>query len=341
MLAAIWLTSRCNLRCGYCYEGQSKSSSRISEQIIDTIVQYVLEHFNRSGDSKLYVNYHGGEPLLEFKTLQKITEKFEQALGDSVLFGTTTNGTLLNDEKIEYLSKHFHFSLSVSLDGHRDTHDYYRRYSDGKGTYDRIIGQALKWLRIRPDLRARMTFNTVTVENLYHNIEHLVELGFNTIVPVPDYFDSNWDHREIRVLEEQLRNVAQLYHEKKSQNPRLRIGMVDGSDNHRLGTCDGGITTINIDPCGHIYPCTYVVGQDDYRIGHITTGIIRDQLKHFHLHSLMQNEDCTGCTRSFYCSSTRCKAVNQLLTGDCLIPSPVVCAIEHVKHRINQTYSKV
>lgn len=305
------------------------------------VVQFVINHYYTLGDfnKSLIINYHGGEPLLEFDTIRWFTETFKTqcALRNiTVKFGTTTNATLLNDRMIDYLSKNFNYSISISIDGAAKTHDRYRTRIGGQGTYHKILEVVPKFLLRRPDLRARMTFNSITVNTLFENIKHIVDLGFNTIVPIPDYFDPGWDKNHMEILYEQLEKTTQLYQSEKQKNNSLLIGMVDGFKRKEMGDCDGGITTINISSKGDIFPCTYLEGQPEFIIGHVDTGIDDYKLNNFHQPTTVKNEVCSGCTHYKRCAGGRCKALNKLLTGNYFVPSAALCGIENVQNQINR-----
>lgn len=342
MFANIWVTTRCNLNCTYCYEGTDKASNRMNKGIALQTVQFVIEHFSKKKDdydNTLIINYHGGEPLLEFEIIQWFTEEFKSRLKDSgcrVVFGVTTNATLLDEEKIIYLSEHFHYSVSISIDGTPETHDEYRRMLGGKGSYYEIINVIPKLLEKIPEARARMTFNSKTVNNLSENIQHVIKLGFNTIVPVPDYFDSNWDNEHMQILYEQLEKTAEIYKLEKQKNEKLLVGMVDNNNKRKkMGECDGGKSTINIDSEGNLFPCTYLVGQEEYILGHVQLGIDEKKLIEFHVPSTIDNDVCSGCNHYKGCLGGRCKALNKKLSGDFLTPSAVLCGIENVQYKFN------
>lgn len=50
----------------------------------------------------------------------------------------TTNGMLLDKEKVKYLTDN-HISLILSLDGRKEMHDSMRPGVNNEGTYDRIM----------------------------------------------------------------------------------------------------------------------------------------------------------------------------------------------------------
>ena len=104
------LTENCNLRCGYCIYnktyGEKRSHGRfnMTEQIARNSIDYLKKH-SKNRDS-VSVTFYGGEPLLNFKMLQKTLHYTKKILKDKELrFSITTNGTLINKEIAEFLHK--------------------------------------------------------------------------------------------------------------------------------------------------------------------------------------------------------------------------------------------
>lgn len=343
MLSTFWVTTDCNMDCKYCYEGSEKNKQAMSTETIEAAINYTVGHLKGQGnDNTLVVVMHGGEPLLEFEKIKRIVNGLKERIDSSVLkFAITTNGTLINDEIERYLCKEF-YSISLSIDGNKLSHDANRIFKNGKGTYDSIINSFLRILENRPDTRARMTVNTDTVTNLYTNVKHLVDLGFKTIIPVPDTYDSRWNMELMDVLYKQLEKIAVLLKEHKKNDEDIAIGLVDEIARKRKNTiCDGGVSSINIDPTGNIYPCTYTVGNESFIIGHVSSGTSADRLSEIDKLGGVVNKDCEGCTRYDYCVGTRCKLINKLCTGDYHTPSPVLCTIENIKVKIYKYFEEL
>lgn len=338
MLVTLWVTTQCNMKCRYCYEGNDKSNKIMSIETAEKSIRYIMKHLGELNDNTLIIDFHGGEPLLQFNLIKYITEEFKKIFFNSnkrLMFGLTTNGILLNKEIEEYLSKNFYYSLSVSLDGNRLMHDTNRILKNGNGTYDMVIEKFVSLLKIRQDVRVRMTFNTDTVYNLYKSVRHLVKMGFNTIVPVADYFDDRWDRYHIDILYKETEKIFKMFKQEKEKNNNLSISIVEGKI-FKKGNCEGGITTLNISPDGGIYPCTCVVENEKYRIGNISTGIDKIKLKKIHNISNTRNEICNGCNYYSCCLATRCKLINKVLTNDFNVPSPVMCAIENIMYKFSR-----
>ena len=74
MALTILPTRGCNFGCIYCYE-QDRPNIAMSEQTEDAIVRFVKSNSNLK---RLSVVWYGGEPLLNFDSIVRLTKKFQQ-----------------------------------------------------------------------------------------------------------------------------------------------------------------------------------------------------------------------------------------------------------------------
>ena len=108
------LTGACNFDCTYCYDYEPKRfKARLEQQRIEEIISFLLAR-----QPNLALVFHGGEPLLRFRSIQETVEFALNEAGDPsrVGFSIQTNGSLLDDEVAEFLVRH-DFSIGISLDG--------------------------------------------------------------------------------------------------------------------------------------------------------------------------------------------------------------------------------
>lgn len=159
------LTQNCNFRCAYCHytrnDGSQRTHSekRMSEETAKKAILFLRDH---SIDSQtVYVGFYGGEPLLEFSLLREIVSFSDEHLkGKDVHYTITTNGTLLSDEIIGFLSDH-KFSLLISLDGPRKIHNRSRVFNGGGGTFDAVIERIHHIYKSYPDYFKTISVNMV------------------------------------------------------------------------------------------------------------------------------------------------------------------------------------
>ena len=71
----------------------------------------------------------------------------------------------------------------------------------------------------------------------------------------------------------------------------------------RLSGCGSGTEYLAVTPWGDFYPCHQFVGQEEFLMGNVDTGIvntaIRDEFKTCNVYS---KEKCKNCFAKFYCS---------------------------------------
>jgi len=83
----------------------------------------------------IHVTFFGGETLLNVSVMRSTVEYAKRRsaeLNKKVEFSLTTNGTLLTEEIIEFLSEH-RVGVTVSMDGDKELNDRQRIFHDGRG----------------------------------------------------------------------------------------------------------------------------------------------------------------------------------------------------------------
>lgn len=119
------LTAACNLSCSYCYQNRKRRSG----MSWDTL-RAAVDLLARSEQEKLTLNFFGGEPLLQFGLIKRAVAYAEQVFPPDrrVEYGISTNGTLLDEEKTEFLDRSG-FEVQLSFDGVAGAQDRRRRES--------------------------------------------------------------------------------------------------------------------------------------------------------------------------------------------------------------------
>lgn len=329
MKFTILVTSKCNLKCKYCYEGSQKSSKDMTFNIADKTIEFIIDRLKDSPENRpLYIVFHGGEPLLNFSLIKYIHNAILEKVTDrEVVFDMTTNGTIMNKEIISYIKKKID-SISISIDGTKYSHDLNRVFKDGIGSYDIVISNTKKLLSEGIKLRARMTFNSKNIEQLYEGVKSMLDMGFTYIVPAIDYYDRQWNEKHLEILENQVFKL--LDYQKLYPSRHISLTELDFLTKKK-GDCFGGINSYCIDERGKIYPCTYSIGESNFIIGNVENLQLIDS-KINKLCKIYQSEikECSGCTRYEYCIGTRCKIINKLITGKYKKPPAIVCAKENL-----------
>lgn len=329
----IMFTTNCNMDCTYCYEGRNKASINISDDILQQTLLFIQRYMESYQDEELLVYFHGGEPLLQYDKVMYAVKVLRKKFGERVLFGITTNGTIMNDNILRVLTKEFNFSLTVSLDGEERSHNVNRKLKTGEGSYEKAIQTALNLLQIRKDVRIRMTVNPLNVDSFCNNVLHFLNLGFSIIAPAIDYFDHSWNQDNMNRLENQLTELKKRLKERNNDN--ISVGLVDDYRQEKIGSCSGGLTSFQINPKGEIYPCSYAVGNSKYMIGDVENGINDEKVNWFQNINNVRNIDCIGCGHEEACLASRCKLLNLYITNNFYSPAPTVCMVENIKKKVS------
>lgn len=120
-------------------------------------IKHFLDH-DLAREGKYPITFYGGEPLLEFHHLFRECVRFAvdyaASLNKEVRFSITTNGTLLNDEIVDFLVEH-DFLVLTSFDGLKEPHDRYRVFPGGTGSFDLVLKNLLRFAERYPDYKKR------------------------------------------------------------------------------------------------------------------------------------------------------------------------------------------
>jgi uncharacterized protein len=328
----------CNLRCTYCFaaQGDFGTGRRLMPfSVAKAAVDFLLAHCG--GRRNLELDFFGGEPLMNWDVVkQTVTYAKAQAaaVGKRFRFTITTNGLLLDDEKIAYINAEM-ANVVLSLDGRRAVHDRMRPTPNGQPSYDLIVPKYQKLVAERGD-KEYYVRGTFTRENLDFatDVLHMAELGFPNLSMEPAVLDEAVPYalreEDLPVLFAEYERLTGLL----AVRPDVRFFhfLLDLGQGpcvlKRLRGCSCGNEYCAVTPEGDIYPCHQFVGLDDWKMGSVLTGAWdaarQAELVHAHLY---HKPECRECWAKFYCGGG-CNAANVLYQGTLLRPTPLGCALE-------------
>lgn len=175
-IISIELTRNCFLNCTYCYENGMRSRVVISKNVMDQIVTYVKNVFNKKEVTLFKMSFIGGEPLLAKKEFFYIYNQLvylchKYSIEHRAIINT--NGILIENN---FFNKVKNMDVCITLTNKED-HDKNRPYANSQGSYDAIVKKMLhcKQSFKRDDIRLFIRFNT-NGENYTHFDEFLKEL---------------------------------------------------------------------------------------------------------------------------------------------------------------------
>ncbi len=319
----------CNLRCRYCFADEGEYHGRralMSYEVGKKALDFLIE--NSGSRKNLEVDFFGGEPLMNWKVVKDLVaygRKREKETGKNFRFTLTTNGVLLNDEVMEFADKEFG-NVVLSIDGRKEIHDKMRPFPGGKGSYDLILPKFEKMAERRHQnnyyVRGTFTRNNLDFAS---DVLHLADLGFKQISMEPVVAPPTEDYalrlEDVPVVCEQYDLLAKemIKRTKEGRGFNFFHFMIDLTGGpcvyKRLSGCGSGTEYLAVTPWGDFYPCHQFVGNEDFLLGNVDTGIVRDDIcQEFKGCNVYAKDECQNCFSRFYCSGG-CAANSYNFTG--------------------------
>lgn len=345
----LFLTQSCNLRCIYCY-GDGGEYGTGGSMDTTTAKQAVDWLISKSGKmKKIHIGFFGGEPFLNFPLMQKIVEYAKdqaQAAQKEVSFYVTTNGTLLDDEKILFLKKH-QITVQVSFDGPKEIQDAQRPYANGQGSYEDLVPKIKILLAHVPKASAHAVLWGDTNPQFIKTA--LQGLGFTSLSLAPAssslFADGSEEKENIRKTQFQLRSLeeeaeAWLRH-LRNRDKKALLDLISCSGGYgiypalmallhnrlKYHFCGVGRKIVGVSVTGDIYPCHRFVGNEDYQLGHVKDENFNQ--KDYLQSPLATQEKCRSCFARYYCAGG-CLHDNLSSSGSPKVPSEEIC---HLRQR--------
>ncbi|PSJ31975.1 radical SAM protein [Peptostreptococcus russellii] len=310
----------CNLKCKYCFAKQGDFGGNAELMSLDVGKKAMDFLVANSGNRRnLDIDFFGGEPLMNWevvKELVKYGREIEKPAGKNMRFTITTNGVLLDDEKIDFINEHMH-NVVLSLDGRKEINDQMRLTINDRGSYDTIVPKFQKLVSQRPKDKYYYVRGTFTRDNLdfSKDINHFADLGFEltSIEPVVDDESNPFALREEdlpKIFEEYESYAAELA-QRQLEGEKLKFFhfMIDLNQGpcviKRITGCGAGNEYVSIVPNGDIYPCHQFVGKEEFVMGNVHEDEItlpesmREMFREAHVYN---KESCKTCWNKFYCS---------------------------------------
>lgn len=335
MYANLFLTLGCNLRCTYCFAGTKVNKSMSPEIALET-ADFLL----KLPDDSLNISFFGGEPMLKYNLIKPFVLHCEEFKGSKkISFSITTNGTLFNDEIIDFFQEH-DVMYTISFDGNRKTQDIGRPTVTGGPSFDMVIKNIPKILKANPWVRVNSVVTPATAQDFTENIKYLRSLGFRYLVVLPDY-GGTWGTREFQILKNEYKKLSEYYIDCHRRGIKIWINIFDDKiatnakqDQDYVAPCNA-TRKVAIAPSGRIYPCVQFVQDDEpvdfkWVIGDISNGI--DPLKHAEYLSCSDkptSPECKDCVFLNRCNSW-CSCNNLQSTGNPATPSAFMCEHERM-----------
>jgi uncharacterized protein len=306
----------CNMSCDYCFAGQGRYRGESALMPFETGRQAVDFLIRSAGNARvLDIDFFGGEPLLNWDVVKRVVAYARRAevIHDKLFrFTLTTNGVLIDDDVIEFCNREI-YNVVLSLDGRREVHDSRRRLN-GAGSYDVILPKFRDFVGARGG-RSYYMRGTYTGANVdfASDVLHMADLGFTElsmepVVAAPGSPGALTD-ADLPALYAQYELLAleMLKREREGRGFTFYHYMLDLKGGpciyKRVSGCGSGSEYLAVTPGGELYPCHQFVGDPEYRMGDVYSGVTNEALRDaFRSCGVYSRAECRECWARLYCS---------------------------------------
>lgn len=281
--------------------------------------------------------FFGGEPLLCKDVIYQAVEYARLKEKDGTCrfhFKIVSNGMLLDEEFADF-TKREHIYVAFSHDGIKEAHDKNRIDINGAGTFDHLSDKMDLLLSSHPYAPVMMVATPDTAQYFTESVMYLYNRGFKYIITSLNFKD-NWSQTDFDILKKEYQKTADFYYERTLAEDKFylepfetKISSHINGEGYCNERCELGKRQVSVATDGSIYPCVQFVGDKDYIIGHIDSGI--NQAKQTALSDASHGEKagCSDCAIRNRCNHY-CGCLNKQTTGSINQVSPVLCAHERM-----------
>lgn len=328
----LYMTTDCNFKCKYCYEDY-RNHYQLNEKTLVETLEFIMNYGEKG---KVLLDFLGGEPLLKKDLIYEAVKHIKTYYADrEVKYYITTNCSLMDDEFIEFMKEN-NFTIRLSFDGNKVTHDLNRVAKDGCSCYEKILENIMKVNNSGLNSSVRMTVTENTIPYMAENISFLHEHGLDNICMIMDVYLKISKKLEDE-FKKQVKLITQYYLEEAEAGRTFMVDQFDGKmfnmlcnfGNH-FCMCDAGISNFKIFPNGQIYPCGFLTNDEKYKIGNIWEGVDIRKAKIIALSNFDKTDPkCRDCKIRDFCHGMKCGYMNFVNTGKINVPSDAECIFEH------------
>lgn len=331
------LTSDCNLKCSYCFVDQKREY--MTYEIAEKSIEWMLSNYKaRNKEEKIDIVFFGGEPLLQYENIiVPLVTKYK----DIASFSITTNGYLLDEDKVDFFYKN-NVGVLLSFDGVRQVQNNQRAAKEGD-SFNTIIRNIPYLLLRMPDTTMRATITKESIPYLYNTVLMAEELGFKEISFCPNAFE-HWELEDEIEYEKQMMKVGLHIYKSFFQNNsniikvdpiiktynKIQFSLSNNLKfNNNLMRCGLGTTSCAITPQGKIVPCQEKISNPTFILGDVYTGIDSNKHKEYlewyidKLNNYVCDRVCMTTKECVHCLSNICPSRMEDLefktsTADCI-----------------------
>lgn len=336
------LTEECNLRCKYCYI--KYSPKKMNKKIVDDILFFIYNKHQSKMPNCIY-ELIGGEPLLEYELIDYITQKSLGIMSNinhkwifNTYYSLTTNGTQFSNEVKKVLEKYsYMYSVSLSLDGNKEHHEFNR-----KNSFDDIMKNINWWKSTFPTSCIKSTLTKDTMEYWFNSVKFFIEeLEAKNILMNP-IFEEYWSEEDGKYLEEILYKIADYLLENEKYKEYyvsfFKPNLLEETNRADI-RCGAGNSMLAFDTQGNIFPCIrFSMVKKPLSFGNIYTEIDENKQIQFKYYHNFEQDECKKCEANNIC--LRCIANDYSRFNSINTRSKNICNYSKILYKVNKYFSE-
>jgi uncharacterized protein len=364
------VTKDCQLACKYCYLVGKNTKERMSWDVAQKAIDYILDHEDDFREESVIFDFIGGEPFLEIDLIDKICDYLKKEMYrrnhhwfNSYRFSFSTNGINYHTEKVQqFIQKNpAHLSIGITIDGTKRKHDLNRiwktyemeqgkmpKSEDEKGSYEDVVKNIPLWLEQFPDAGTKVTISSADIPYIKESVLHLYSLGIHQ-VNINCVFEDVWKEGDDKLLEEQLLQLADaiidndFYKDYSCSFYSENIGK-PLDIRHNNNWCGAGMM-LSVDAAGNFYPCTRFAAyslrsKKPLIIGNVYDGINYNLLRPFLTldRTTQSPQECIDCEVASGCAWCQGENYDAADTPTIYQRATAICKMHKARVRANNYY---
>jgi uncharacterized protein len=263
------LTTRCNLRCRYCYHGDGLEPANMSMAVLEKAVGLAA-----TAGSRFHLQLTGGEPTLVPALIEAGADRARKT-GRCLTIGIQTNGTCLTRDMLR-LFQQYDMQVGVSLDGPPQVHQTQRG----------MAAETLKGLQLLDSARIPFRVTTVVTQANAARLDELVlilagysmarGIGLDLLVRkgracVPEAV-AQTDRATLEAGLQRMRATLDAVNARRAVPIQWRewelLFPADDKQKRRPGFCHSGLgQSLAVTPDGRIFPCAQTLDDPQFAAG--------------------------------------------------------------------------
>jgi uncharacterized protein len=311
-MVTILTTFACNFKCVYCFEESSRVNEKMTPQTAEQSMDWIKSKIIKFGYRNLYLNFYGGEPLLNKPILEYIATSMKlwcEQKGIDFKFMMQTNGYLMTPELVDrYLDLGLK-QARISVDGVGEDHDKHRPLRGGGSTFEVIMNNIMASCDKLP-IGISVSFDKGDISHIERLFAYCAQkgiinkLGRFIFSPIHATLGPSGQTEKIKnahcacnyednAMVENNRRIRELM---KNYGLEMKNGM--STFICPVTRNESGLT---IDQQGRIFKCNSMLGHPELSTGHVKDNDYNQQHQTF-IHLDVYNQCPQDCTFMPMCS---------------------------------------